>query len=434
MMPRFDLLLRRPPNIAGDEPLRLPGEAGAEAGRRLAPKLDRSYLPIQGPPGTGKTYTGALQIVELVAGHGRKVGVTAMSHAVIANLLDAAQREAESAGVTLRIGQKPDSDQRHVSRAAADQDHVFSTNPQALESIEDGEIDVLGGTTWLWAREDFRESVDVLIVDEASQMSLANVLSVCHAATNVVLLGDPQQLAQPSQAAHPPGADASALGHVLGEHATMPPDRGLFIERTRRMHPDVCGFTSEVFYEGRLRPIDGLERQLVIGEGELSGTGLRVVPVDHEGNANDSPEEAEVVAEIVGELLGRSWRDREGKRRKIGADEVLVVTPFNAQIREIEDSLEHGRISEIRVGTVDKFQGQEAPVVIYSMASSSAEEAPRGIEFLYDLHRLNVATSRARCLAILVASPDLIRVFCSTPRQMVLANALCRFWERAAST
>jgi uncharacterized protein len=197
------------------------------------------------------------------------------------------------------------------------------------------------------------------------------------------------------------------------------------------MHPDVCGFTSEVFYENRLRPIDGLERQLVVGRGELAGTGLRMVPVDHEGNANESPEEAAVVARIVRELLGRSWRDQDGQLRTFGTHEVLVVTPFNAQIRQIEESLEESQISGTRVGTVDKFQGQEAPVVIYSMASSSAEEAPRGLEFLYDLHRLNVATSRARCLAILVASPDLIRVFCSTPRQMVLANALCRFSELA---
>ncbi|MGH9896162.1 MAG: DEAD/DEAH box helicase, partial [bacterium] len=224
---------------------------------------------------------------------------------------------------------------------------------------------------------------------------------------------------------------ASALDHVLDDAATMPPDLGLFIPRTRRMHPAITAFTSEVFYDGRLDGIEGLGHQEVLCEGPFAGAGLRTVEVSHEGNANSSPEEAGTVAVIVDGLLGCRWRDMREEEREIGADEILVVTPFNAQLREIVRELDGAGHPQVRVGTVDKFQGRQAPVVIYSMASSSAEEAPRGLAFLYDLNRLNVATSRARCIAILVASPDLVRVFGKTPEQMRLANALCRLRELA---
>jgi predicted RecB family nuclease len=423
----LDLLLGRTPNVGSDGELRSLDEEASVAGARLASVLDRSYLPIQGPPGTGKTYTGAMQILALAESR-KRLGVTATSHAVISNLLDEASRQAESKGFPLRVGQKGASDGSHMSVAAQTQGHVFKSNDAALKALR-GEVDVLGGTSWLWAREEFANSVDVLIVDEASQMSLANTLAIAHAATNLILLGDPQQLGQPSQAAHPPGADASALSHILQDEPTMPPQRGLFIERTRRMHPDVCRFTSEVFYQDRLKPIDGLELQTVLGQGEFAGTGLRFVPVQHEGNANASPEEAEVVAELVEELQNKAWRNSEGRELAIKDADLLVITPFNAQIREIERALARKGFDSVRVGTVDKFQGQQAVVAIYSMAASSADDAPRGAEFLFDLHRLNVATSRARCEAIVVASPQLTRVMCRTPRQMQLVNALCRFGE-----
>ena len=261
-------------------------------------------------------------------------------------------------------------------------------------------------------------------------MSLANVLAVAGAARNLVLLGDPQQLAQPSQAAHPPGTGVSALEHILGDHTTMPPDAGLLLDQTWRMHPRLCRYTSETFYDGKLTWAEGLERREILGEGALRGSGLRVVEVAHEGNTNASPEEAAVVARLVRGLVGREWQDKDGLRRPIGPDQVLVVTPYNAQIRAIEDALaREGCPAGVRVGTVDKFQGREAPVAIYSMATSSADDAPRGLEFLYDPHRLNVATSRAKAMAVVVASTDLIRVSCRTPRQMYLANALCRAWE-----
>jgi uncharacterized protein len=421
------LLLRLRPDdgsgLAG--PLRSDGEPVTDAAIRVVLSLQNSYLPIQGPPGTGKTFTAAGQILELIKA-GRTVGITGPSHSVIHNVLGKVISRADELGLNRpRIGQRAGQDQSYLHQDATGLEHG------ALESgLRDGDLDIGAGTAWLWAREQFQGSVDTLFVDEAGQMSLANILAIAGAARNLVLIGDPQQLAQPSQGAHPPGVGVSALEHILGDHATVPPDAGLLLDQTWRMHPRLCRFTSETFYDGKLSYADGLERQEILGDARIRGSGLRVVEVTHEGNTNASPEEAAEVARLVRDLLGREWQDKDGAWRVIRADEILVVTPYNAQIRAIEDALVRaGCPAGVRVGTVDKFQGREAPVAIYSMATSSADDAPRGLEFLYDPHRLNVATSRARAMAIVVASTDLVRVACRTPRQMYLANALCRAWE-----
>jgi predicted RecB family nuclease len=419
------LLVRLPPHIGEGGPLCRPNEGALAAACRVAPLLDRTCLPVQGPPGSGKTYLGAEVAVEL-AGRGMRVGVTANSHKVVSHLLDMAAERARARGRTIRIGQKPDAEGDFTAEAA----EPFADYHKLRAAIESGELDVVGGTAWLWSRPEFAGAVDALIVDEAGQLSLANAVAVSPAASNLILLGDPQQLDQPLQGTHPPGAEASALGHVLAGRSTMPPERGLFLERTRRLHPDLCRFTSEAFYEGRLEPEEWLARQTLTAPAPLAGTGVRFVPVEHEGNANDSPEEADEVERLVRELVGggSTWTDGSGKTRPIGWDDVLVVTPYNAQVAELRQ-----RLPEARIGTVDKFQGQEAPLSIYSMATSTPEDAPRGMEFLYSLNRLNVATSRARCLAAVVASPELIRVRARTPRQMRLANALCRFIELAGA-
>jgi len=419
------LLLRRPPEH-GSVPagsLRAEGETASAAAVRLAPSLRRSYLPMQGPPGTGKTYTAAEQILELIA-QGRTAGITGPSHAVIHHLIDTVYEHARCRGIAPRIGQRADHDNPYLHQDAT------MMSPETLErALRDGDLDVAAGTSWLWARGQFADSVDTLFVDEAGQMPLANIMAVAGAARNLVLLGDPQQLAQPSHATHPPGAGVSALEHILGDRATMPEGAGLLLDQTYRMHPDLCGYTSEVFYDGKLHGTDGLDHQEILGEAPFSGAGLRIVEVPHQGNTNASPEEAGEVARLAGRLTNCTWRDKDGTRRPVGPDDILIVTPYNAQIRAIQSALTAGGQTGFMVGTVDKVQGREAPVVIYSMATSSADEAPRGLDFLYDLHRLNVATSRARAMAIIVASPDLIRVSCRTPHQMALANALCRAWE-----
>jgi uncharacterized protein len=282
------------------------------------------------------------------------------------------------------------------------------------------------------ARPEFANSVDVLFVDEAGQMSLANTLAVSRAAQSIVLLGDPQQLDQPQKGSHPDGVNLSALQHMLGDHKTMPIDRGLFLPITWRLAPSICAFTSEVFYEGRLESKPGLENQGLTGIGEFDGSGLWVVEVDHDGNRNSAMEEVVAVADLVARLTARGarWIDEDNKEKLITGDDILVVSPYNAQVSRLAERLAS---TGARVGTVDKFQGQEAPVVIYSMATSRPEDAPRGMEFLYSLNRLNVATSRAKCAVFLVASPRLFDPECHTPRQMKLANALCRYREMRRS-
>jgi superfamily I DNA and/or RNA helicase len=259
-------------------------------------------------------------------------------------------------------------------------------------------------------------------------MSLANVLAVSQAAKNVVLLGDPQQLEQPVKGSHPDGAAVSALEHLLAGAKTISPDKGLFLEKTWRLHPKLCDFTSEVFYEGRLHPREGLEHQKIEGHPWLGGSGLWFVPVAHEGNQNASAEEVECIAGLVDDLVetGVNWIDDKGRRRPLRLDDVLIVAPYNAQVSDLSK-----RVPNARVGTVDKFQGQQAPVVIYSLTTSSPEDAPRGMEFLYSLNRLNVATSRAQAVVIVVGSPRLLEPECRSPRQMQLANALCRYVEMA---
>jgi uncharacterized protein len=414
-----DLLLRLPPRLAAQE-LRLAGEPPVESAVRVAHLL-MGCLPIQGPPGAGKTYTGAQMICGLVKA-GKKVGITANSHKVIRNLLDATREAAAKAGQVLQCIQKVSEPEGDLSDL-----HFTADNATLIEALSGG-YSVAGATAWFWARSDAHEVVDVLFIDEAAQMALANVLAVSQAAKSIVLLGDPRQLEQPIQGSHPEGTDVSALDHILGDHATIPADRGLFLSDTWRLHPSICSFTSEMFYEGRLRSIAGLERQVIKSHGRAHGHGLRYLPVPHEGNQNSSPEEAVAVAELVQNILksGSIWVDRAGVEQPVRLDDILIIAPYNAQVYELRQHL-----PEARIGTVDKFQGQEAPIVIYSMTTSSYADAPRGMDFLYSANRLNVASSRAKCLCILVAAPAIFEAECRTPAQMRLANAYCRYREVA---
>lgn len=394
----------------------------------LALRLDGGVLAVQGPPGSGKTHRAAHLIAALV-GAGRRVGVTANSHKVVTALLQRALEAAKTAGVALSAAHNPGGDK---TEPREDSDLVFDAeHARNRERLRTGQIQLLGGTAWAWSRPEFRDSVDVLIVDEAGQLSLANVLAVSHAAKNLIMLGDPAQLDQPQKGVHPGGADASALEHLLGDALTLPDERGVFLAETRRLPPSIREFTSEVFYQGRLQSIAGLEQQRVHGVGTLSGSGLRYVPVEHRGNTNRSDEEVEVIGRSVDELLagGSTYIDAEGSERPLRADDVMVIAPYNAQAAALRRRL----CDAIAVGTVDRFQGAQAPVVFYSLTSSSAEDAPRGMEFLYSLNRLNVATSRAKALVVLVASPALIAARCKTPRQMKLANALAAYLEHAAA-
>ena len=420
-------LAAEPPRLRSGPFTRKEGESPVQFAIRAVSDLDRSVLAIQGPPGAGKTYAGAQMICDLVK-RGKKVGVIGQSHKVILNLL-AEVVKARGAPSKVSVAHRGDAEEVTAASSAIT---PLANNEAALAALQSGAVNVVGGTSWLWSRDEFQGSVDVLFVDEAGQMSLANVIAASQAASSVVLLGDPQQLEQPIKGSHPEGLDASALGHVLGGHLTIPEHRGIFLPETWRLPPNIASFTSELFYEGRLDSKAGLENQRLSGTGDLGldGSGLWLCPVEHDGNLNSSKEEIDAIERLVARLLDGSvkWVNEGGDASPLVGKHVLVVAPYNAQVSRLAERLAP---TGARVGTVDKFQGQEAPVVIYSMATSRPEDAPRGMEFLYSLNRLNVATSRARCVAIVVASPRLFEPECRTPRQMNLANALCRFREVA---
>ena len=349
--------------------------------------------------------------------------MTAVSHKVIDNLLLEVAEAANEQCLSVRLVHKSDDED------VADGIESVRSNEDTIAAI--GPDTVVGGTAWLWARPDVEGKLDFLFVDEAGQMALAQVLAASRAARNLVLLGDPQQLEHPCQGAHPEGTDVAALVHVLGRKATIGDAQGLFLDRTWRLHPTLCKFTSEVYYDNRLESVGGLERQALRGPTPFAPSGPYLVEVVHDGNQASAVEEVDAVERIVRSLLspGIEWTDAKGETRPLGANDVLVVAPYNAQVAALRQRLRsHG---VVRVGTVDKFQGQEAAVVAYSCTSSSATDAPRGLEFLYDPHRFNVATSRGRGVVIVVASPRLFAAECRTPAQMRMVNGLCRFREVA---
>jgi predicted RecB family nuclease len=376
--------------------------------------LDGSHLFVQGPPGSGKTWQGAKAAVALMQA-GRRVGITSLSHKAIANLLSGIEREAKRQGFAFK-GRKKSSggDTRFEGR--------FVDSSDEWRDLLDEELQLVAGTSWLFARKDFTGFLDTLIVDEAGQVALADVVAVGHAARNLVLLGDPNQLPQVSQGAMPDEAKASVLGHLLGDETTVPPDRGIFLEHTWRLRPELAAFTSDAYYGGRLDWAPVCSARTV-----AAGNGLVYRPVEHSGNTQLSWEEADAAAASVSALLGTAYTDEHGATRALTEDDILVVTPYNAQVRALRKTLP----KSVRVGTVDKFQGQEAPVVLVSLASSSGEDAPRGLSFVFNSNRINVATSRAQCRVELVCSPRLLEADCRTIEEMRLVNALCRFVELA---
>jgi uncharacterized protein len=403
--PHLERLLRRDAPLGGASLQRLE----LDAQRALLDELEDSYLVVQGPPGSGKTWRGAHLITHLIR-QGRKVGIVAQSHKVIHNLLDAIERAADEENLDFRGVKYGD---------AYETDHVKSGD---LDDALDPEVLLVAGTAWLHSREEMDAKLDTLVVDEAGQFSLADTLACGTAARRLVLLGDPLQLAQVTQGSHPPGSGASVLEHVIGDRETIAEEFGLFLEQTRRMRPEVCRFISEAFYEGRLHSIDETKDREV-----SDGVGVRWIAIDHEGNRVESEEEADAIAVEIERLLGQTFTEAAETRLLADAD-FMVVAPYNAQVRLLRERLPGG----VEVGTVDKFQGREAPVVFYSMASSSGEAVPRGLDFLLSRNRLNVAVSRAQCRAYVVCSPRLLEVDCRSVEHLRLANALCQFVELAS--
>ncbi|MFG6280018.1 bifunctional RecB family nuclease/DEAD/DEAH box helicase [Microbacterium sp. 5K110] len=429
--PAADILRRHPPRTLSGSlaPVTAvdggPGDDEITAIARTVAELDRSYLAVQGPPGTGKTYVGSHVIARLVAERGYRVGVVAQSHATVEHMLE----RVIAAGVPAsRVGKAP------KDAGAA---HAFTVLPKngvpafAAENAAHGFV--VGGTAWDFSHEGRipRGSLDLLVIDEAGQFSLASTIAVSLSSPRLLLLGDPQQLPQVSQGTHPEPVDTSALGWVIDGAEVVPPEFGYFLARTRRMHPAVAGPVSRLSYEGRLaaHPSTALR--------ELEGVepGLHAIPVRHSGNATSSPEEAAAVVELVADLVGRTWTGAEGgvgdtavvaPPRPLRADDIIVITPYNAQQVAVEEALAAAGFADVPVGTVDRFQGKEAVVAILTLAASSGREAPRGLEFLLLRNRINVAISRAMQTAYVVSSPSLLDDLPRTPEGVARLSGFAR--------
>jgi predicted RecB family nuclease len=381
--------------------------------------LDHSYLAIQGPPGTGKTFRGAHIVHRLICAD-QRVGITAMSHHAIDNLL------AEVVKVFTNEG---DLDKLHCIRKGAEPAGGGRPGVEYTTSnskCADNRYNLVAGTTWLFSNPNMKEApVNVLIIDEAGQLALADALAASRSAENEVLLGDPLQLPQVSQASHPGGGGRSVLEYVLDHDVTMPPDRGVFLSETRRMHPDVCRFISEQIYEGRLVSYPDCATQ-----NTEFGTGLRWLEAVHADCSTESEDEAQIVVAEISRIVGSTWINMDGVKAPLTTDHFMVVAPYNDQVNMLREYLESDRRTRgVRVGTVDKFQGQEAPVIFFSMTTSNAKNMPRSPEFLFSRNRLNVAISRARCLAYLVCTEQLLNSRARSVEEMRLISTLCAFVE-----
>jgi uncharacterized protein len=419
----LNFLRRSIPNIRGHKP-----------GKSIAPSndvkekleqiikavinLNNSYLVIQGPPGTGKTYTAMHVIAELLK-LGKRIGICSNSHKAINNLLiNTAQYCKESkinASFICTNNTDPMLDQLKIK-----------VLENAKLSLEIDQECVVGTTAWGFSRDDLANTFDYLFIDEAGQVSLANLIAISRSTKNIVLMGDQMQLAQPSQGTHPAESGSSILDYLLHDTPTIPEELGVFLGTTYRMHSAVNHFISSAIYDGKLKTDLNNDKQSIKIPYGYNGmlnkdAGIIFVPVEHEGNTQASDEEVDEIKKLVNELLGRIFTNKKGEQKSIGWEDMLFLAPYNHQVNKLQKSLGENA----KVGSVDKFQGQEAPIVFLSMCASDASESPRGINFLFDKHRLNVAISRAQCLAIVVANPNLSQITASSVEQLSLVNIFC---------
>jgi uncharacterized protein len=386
-----------------------------------------SALVVQGPPGTGKTWTAARAIVALLA-RGRRIGVAAATHKAVNTLLAEVERVAAEHAVRLAGWKKSDPARPETcygGTAIRDEAESKAFPPAA-------EVNLIAGTPSLWARAAMEGSVDVLVIDEAGQVALADAVAVAGAAPALVLCGDPRQLPNVSVGAHPEGAGISVLEHLLDGAATVPPERGVFLPRSYRLHPEIASFVSDLMYDGRLSGDASCARRRIVLPGDpLAGAGLRTFAVAHRGRTTAAPEEADAIVALLRRLSVARVVEADGTERAFVPADLIVVAPYNAQVALVRERLDRAGFPTVRAGTVDKFQGQEATIVCYSMTCSSGEDVPRDLDFLLDRHRLNVAISRARTLAILVHGTAMPALIPRTIEQLELAGALARFIELA---
>ncbi len=435
--PAVALLKRVAPSIQ----MQLPGESSTDAGVRITGTMSGGCLVIQGPPGTGKTYTAAQVITALLAAC-KKVGVTSNSHKAVVNLLQACGKAASESGRGELRGIKVGGDGEDALFAFCPRVQHIKDSGRARAAYDGG---VVGGTAWLFTRPEWEGALDFLVVDEAGQVPLANTVAMARCTRNLVLLGDQMQLEQPVQGSHPGDAGLSALQYALKDmdasrpdapvfHAVVPRDNGLFLGESRRMHPSVCRFISESIYEGRLGSHPDCGQQKIAVPSRTDGqvvveSGIVFSGIEHDGNVQQSDEEVERVRTLYHGLLGRLYTGKDGTTRPLTVEDFLFIAPYNAQVRALQAALP----DRARVGSVDKFQGQEAPVCILSLCSSYGEYGSRGLAFILDRNRINVAISRAQCLAVVVADPRIAGAIPGSLGEMKLINLLCKLDDRGSS-
>ncbi len=378
--------------------------------------LDNSTLFIQGPPGTGKTYISAKIIIALLK-RGKRIGITSNSHKAIHVLLDQVEEHSKKTNFHFKGVKKFSSDE---SKYAGD----IIENIKSTEAIDMNENQLVAGTAWLFANDHMDQKIDYLFIDEAGQVSLANAVAAGTSAKNIVLIGDPNQLANVTQASHPGSSGLSSVEYVLGDQKTIDPSKGIFLEKTRRLNSEICSFISDAFYDNRLSPLPENDNRKILFKnpiGNIESQGIHTIYADHVGCSQKSVEEGKIIKKLFNDLIAQKVREIDDTERKINIDDILIVTPFNVQVNYLQSILPEGA----RVGTIDKFQGQEALIVLISMVSSSAEDMPRNIDFLFSKNRLNVALSRAQCLAIMILNPNLFEVPCGQIKDMKSVNNFC---------
>lgn len=391
----------------------------------VAKNLNDSYLFIQGPPGSGKTYTGSHLIASLLSA-GKRIAVSSNSHKAINNLLQAVDKRMKDAGATYTGMKKSSKKEQFI-------ESDFIRNVTGEKPILDARPQLVAGTAWLLAKDTFVDDFDYLFIDEAGQVSVANTIAMGMCAKNLILLGDQMQLGQPIQGNHPGRSGESALEYLLNGEATIAPAMGIFLDKTYRMHPNVCRFISEAIYESRLTSDQStLQQHLVLDSNAhpaILSTGIRLEEIEHDGCSQRSDEEANLIRELIDNLLTQSYCNKDGEVNPITLDDILVVAPYNMQVNHIRRKLP----PQARVGTVDKFQGQEAEIVILSMTTSSASYLPRNMDFLFSRNRLNVAVSRARSTSIVVGTLALLEVTSKNPTNLKLINTLIHLFSYSNS-
>ncbi len=388
--------------------------------------LNNSYLAIQGPPGAGKTYTGKHLIAELVK-RGKKIGISSNSHKAINNLLISTAEYCQKEEIKGHFACTKNTD------AAIDELNIkVLDNKSIIDYVQAG--CVIGTTAWGFARSELENAFDYLFIDEAGQLSVANLIAMSRATRNIILMGDQMQLGQPSQGSHPEDSGLSILDYLLHATPTIPDFMGVFLGTTYRMHSAVNQFISEAIYEGKLETVSENDHQYISVPSGYQGllnkeAGIIAIPVMHEGNTQASDEEVEQIVALAKELLGRTFSAKDGKKRLISWEDILFVAPYNHQVNKLKAALGE----PAKVGSVDKFQGQEAPIVFLSMCASSANESPRGMNFLFDKNRINVAISRAQCMAIVIYSPALLDTVPTNIEQIAMMNIFCQLIENKYS-